>query len=109
MFNLTNHAGISMIISVLYITFLNSFLLYGLLMLADGMLPTAHHLLILFKFPFYLLTISALLALNIKIKPTSKDIKVEKEKVRNYTYLIVYTAAAIAIRFYIYILPQFGK
>ncbi len=86
----------SVAIAVIYITMLNMVMLYGLGALMVGWMPTKF-VASLFVFPYYFLTAGLMLFLTIKYKPTKKAIAKEAKKTKDYTFIIVYSLAALIL------------
>gem|GEM_PF-3595974 len=101
LFRITNNSIFSIIVSVVYITFLNMVAIYGL----TQVLPAAKSLQILFRFPFSAVTGVLMLSLAVWVMSPFKNIKKEKKKPIGYWGLIMYTCLAIII----YVYTKYGN
>ena len=101
LYRITNKSTLSIIISLIYITFLNLVVMYGLAML----LPAASVLQILFRRPIIIVTATAMFLLNRWIMSPFKNIKKEKKKPIGYWSLIMYTSVAVII----YVYTRYGN
>ena len=95
-YRISGAKGFSVIIAVIYLTILNMVMLYGLGALMVGWMPTKF-IASLFVFPYYFLTAGLMLFLTIKYKPTKKAIAKEAKKTKDYTFIIVYSLAALIL------------
>ena len=96
----TGAKGLSLGVAIVYVSALNMIVLYGLGLLLEGWLPTSivHKL---FAFPYYFVTGAAMLGGMIWIRPPMKNITKEAKKATDYTFIIVYTVAAVFAFLYI--------
>lgn len=101
LFRITNNSIFSIVVSVVYITFLNMVAIYGL----TQVLPAAKSLQILFRFPFSAVTAVIMLSLAVWVMSPFKNIKKEKKKPIGYWGLIMYTCLAIII----YVYTKYGN
>ncbi len=90
----------SVVVALIYVTILNMMVLSGLSLLMLGWMPTAfiHKL---FTFPYYFFSGALLLGLMIRYKPAKKIISKEAKKTKDYTFIVVYTLAAILLCLYV--------
>ena len=90
---------LSVVIGVIYVTILNMIILCGLGLLMEGWMPTkfVSHL---FVFPYYFLTAALVLLFTARYKPSKKLMAKEAKKTNDYTFIIVYSVAAIILVIY---------
>jgi len=89
----------SVAVAVIYITILNMIMLYGLGALLAGWMPTSF-IGKLFVFPYYFFTAALVFYITWKYKPTKKAIAKEAKKTKDYTFIIVYSLAALILFLY---------
>ena len=90
---------LSVAVGVVYVTILNMIMLCGLGLLMEGWMPTkfVSHL---FVFPYYFFTAALVLLFTARYKPSKKVIAKEAKKTNDYTFIIVYSIAAIIMVLY---------
>jgi hypothetical protein len=101
MFRITNNSIFSIVVSLVYITFLNMVAMFGL----TQVWPDITSLQILFRFPFSAVTGVILLSLAVWVMSPFKNIKKEKKKQIGYWGLIMYTCLAVII----YVYTKYGN
>ncbi len=90
---------LSVAIGVIYVTILNMIMLCGLSQLMEGWMPTSFvsHL---FVFPYFFFTAALVLLFTARYMPSKKVIAKEAKKTNDYTFIIVYSVAAIILALY---------
>ena len=89
----------SVAIAVIYVTILNMIMLYGLGALLADWMPT-RFIGSLFVFPYYFFTAALVFYITSRSKPTKKAIAKEAKKTKDYTFIIVYSVAALILFLY---------
>ena len=89
----------SVVIATIYVAILNMIILFGLGQLTQGWLRT-NFVYYLFIPPFYYLSGGAMLWVTARYKPSQKAIAKEAKKTTDYTFIIVYSLAALIIVLY---------
>ena len=87
-------------IAVIYVTVLNMVMLYGLGVLMAGWVPTGF-IVKLFVFPYIAFTFIGVLLITLRFKPGKKAIAKEAKKTKDYTFIMVYSAAALVLFLYV--------
>ena len=90
----------SVVIAVLYLTALNMIMVFGLGLLMNGWMPTSF-VTKLFVFPYYFFTAALMLWITTRFKPSKKAIAKEAKKTTDYTFIIIYSLAALILLLYI--------
>ena len=94
---------VSFAVAFVYITILNLVTIYGLGQLLQGVAPAPVVSIInkLFSFPLFILTIIAMVVINLGLIAPISSLEKDKRNQDNYIPVILYTLIAIIIVFYI--------
>ena len=91
----------SVVVAIIYVTILNVIVISGISLLIEGWIPifgTVHKL---FVFPYYFFTGAVLFGLTIWFRPSKKAIAKEAKKTKDYTFILIYTFAALILFVYL--------
>ncbi|MCD6010372.1 MAG: hypothetical protein K0Q79_234 [Flavipsychrobacter sp.] len=98
-YQLTGYKTLSIGLAIVYLSALNLLTLYGLIFLLKGLVKVTA-LLKLFAFPYYLITIVAMLAFNYWLLTPLKDLSKGKRIKPLVAPIIVYSLVAILLFLY---------
>lgn len=90
----------AIVITLIYITFLNLVSTYALGILLEGLFNVTSVIRRLFAFPFILGTIVLMFLISVSIMAPFKNIKKELKKKPGYWGVVMYTGVAMVVYFY---------
>lgn len=96
LYRITKLKIISFFVAILYISTLNLLTLYGLCLLLEDLIPTSY-ILLLFSFPYVLISLFITMAINFFTTPPLHTISAEHKKIENYTPVILYTILSLLL------------
>ena len=91
----------SVVTAIIYVTILNVIIISGLSLLLGGWIPIFNIVHKLFTFPYYFFSGALLFGLTIRFRPSKKAIAKEAKKAKDYTFILIYTLAALILFLYL--------
>lgn len=99
-YQFTGYKTLSIGIAVIYLSALNLLTLYGLIFLLNGLVSKVTFFLKFFAFPYYLITISAMLVFNFWLLTPLKDLSKSKRVKPFVAPIVVYSFVALLLFLY---------
>ncbi|MBX2904876.1 MAG: hypothetical protein KF744_02480 [Taibaiella sp.] len=100
MYGLTKSKLSSYIVGLIYISVMNFVTLNGLALLTRDMFSPMASLLVLFNFPYLIVTFAAICGATWWLTPTAQNVSKDAKKITKHTALILYTVAALVLFLY---------